>query len=171
MSPEDLFLMAEALGLKGVTRAGWVRAGVEAPESVAAHSWGMALLALLDCPPELDRERVLSLCLLHDLPEVRVGDLTPHDGVSKTEKAQREARAADGLLAAHPRLRALVAEYAEGQTPEARYVRALDKVDMALQARVYAREQDVNTEEFVHSARRALRDHPLAACLEPHDGD
>ena len=34
------------LGLKDVLRQGWVNAGVEAPESVAAHSWGMAVLAL-----------------------------------------------------------------------------------------------------------------------------
>ena len=40
----------EWLHLKNVARAGWVRAGVESPESVAAHSWGMSLLALHLCP-------------------------------------------------------------------------------------------------------------------------
>ena len=67
------------LGLKDVLRQGWVNAGVKAPESVAAHSWGMAILALKLCPPELNLERVLTLCLVHDLPEVVVGDLTPSD--------------------------------------------------------------------------------------------
>ena len=65
------------LGLKDVLRQGWVNAGVEAPESVAAHSWGMAVLALKLCPEELNLEHVLKLCLVHDLPEVIVGDLTP----------------------------------------------------------------------------------------------
>ena len=41
------------LGLKDVLRQGWVNAGVEAPESVAAHSWGMAVLALKLCPEAL----------------------------------------------------------------------------------------------------------------------
>ena len=38
------------LQLKDVERTGWVRAGVNKPESVAAHSWGMATLALKLCP-------------------------------------------------------------------------------------------------------------------------
>lgn len=162
-------LLVEALGLKAVDRAGWLRVGVPRPESVAAHSWGMALLALLDCPEELDRERVLALCIVHDLPEVRVGDITPHDGLSKAAKAAREAAAADALLAAHPALRALVAEYAAGESAEARYVRALDKVDMALQAEVYAAAGHP-TAEFVRSARARLGRHRLAALLPPTDG-
>ncbi len=166
MGPRDLALLTEALGLKAVDRAGWHRVGVEHPESVAAHSWGMALAALIDCPAELDLQRVLALCLLHDLPEVRVGDLTPHDGVSRTDKAQREHDAADAMLAEHPHLRALVAEYADGLTAEARYVRALDKLDMGLQARVYASSQDVHTDEFVASARSKLRGHRLEAALD-----
>ena len=62
------------LGLKDVLRTGWVRSGVESPESVAAHSWGMAVLALKLCPSELDLLRVLQLCLVHDLPEAVVFD-------------------------------------------------------------------------------------------------
>ena len=42
------------MGLKDVLRQGWVNAGVEQPESVAAHSWGMAVLALKLCPQHLD---------------------------------------------------------------------------------------------------------------------
>ena len=69
--------MREWLHLKHILRTGWVRAGVDAPESVAAHSWGMSILAMHLCPEELDRMRVLEMCLVHDLPEVEVGDLTP----------------------------------------------------------------------------------------------
>ena len=74
--------LLEMLELKQLSRTGWVRSGVENPESVAAHSWGMAVLALRLAPKELDTEKILSLCLVHDLPEVRVGDLTPHDDTS-----------------------------------------------------------------------------------------
>lgn len=101
----------EWLHLKNVARAGWVRAGVEAPESVAAHSWGMSLLALHLCPQHLDLSKVLSLCLVHDLPEVRVGDLTPHDDCST--KAQDERQAMKDMA---PQWLSLFDEYETGST-------------------------------------------------------
>ena len=86
--------LKEILGLKKVARTGWVRAGVPAPESVAAHSWGMSMLALKLCPAEIDLVRVLSLCIVHDVPEVRVGDLTPYDDRSNRSKDERSSRRA-----------------------------------------------------------------------------
>lgn len=154
MIEDDRRLLLEGMALKALDRAGWLRVGVERPESVAAHSWGVALLALLRCPPDLDLSRVLALALIHDLPEVRAGDITPHDGLSREEKARREEEAARGIFAAHPALLALWREYAENQTPEARYVHALDRLDMGLQAQVYADRHE--TAEFLVSARRAL---------------
>ena len=85
--------LKEALGLKDVIRAGWIRAGVKNPESVAAHSWGMALLATQICPDDLNIQRVLELCILHDIAEVHVGDITPHDNVTAEEKHRRESEA------------------------------------------------------------------------------
>lgn len=142
------------MGLKALDRAGWLRVGLERPESVAAHSWGVALIALLRCPPELDLRRVLGMALVHDLPEVYAGDITPHDGLSREEKARREEEAANALFADHLDLLALWREYADDQTPEARFVHALDRLDMGLQAQVYASGHD--TGEFLASARRAL---------------
>ncbi|CAK0899040.1 unnamed protein product [Prorocentrum cordatum] len=84
--------LREALGLKDVARAGWLRRGVEAPESVAAHSWGVAFLASQLCPASLDRGRVLEMSIVHDLAEVRVGDITPRDGVPPAEKHRLEAQ-------------------------------------------------------------------------------
>ena len=151
-------LLLEALRLKALPRAGWVRAGVEGAESVAAHSWGLAWLAALLCPPELDRARVLEIAIVHDLPEVRAGDITPHDGVSREEKQARELAAAEGLLGGAPRMLAAWHEYEDNVTPEARFVHALDKLDMGLQALRYAEDQSVDTAEFVESARRKLPD-------------
>ena len=83
--------LIEILGLKDVARTGWVRNDVNNPESVAAHSWGMAILALKLTPKELDLSKVLSLCLVHDIPEVRVGDLTPHDDCSTKSEDELNA--------------------------------------------------------------------------------
>ena len=67
-------------------------------ESVADHSWAVAFLATLLCPEELNREKVLIMAILHDLAEVRVGDITPYDGVPVPEKHAREARAMEAML-------------------------------------------------------------------------
>ena len=144
------------LGLKDVLRQGWVNAGVESPESVAAHSWGMAVLALKLCPEGLNLEHVLKLCLVHDLPEVIVGDLTPQDDVS-TKSA--DERAAMEQLA--PEWVSLFDEYEEQTTPEAVFVKSLDKLDMALQAKVYMNRSDLDLEQFIESARKTLGDHEL----------
>ena len=77
--------------MKQLPRTGWVRSDVENPESVAAHSWGMAILALRLAPENLDMIKVLSMCLVHDLPEVRIGDLTTHDDVSNKAELERAA--------------------------------------------------------------------------------
>lgn len=151
----------EWLELKNVTRAGWVRAGVDNPESVAAHSWGMSILALKLCPPDLDLTRVLSLCLVHDLPEVRVGDLTPHDDCSTKAEDERAA-----MFALAPEWIELFDEYEKGNSPEAQFVKQLDKLDMGLQAKVYQRKQGIALDEFIESATNRINDEELRVHLE-----
>lgn len=154
--------LLEGLRLKTVVRAGWLRVGVHTPESVADHSWGMVWLVLQLCPPELSLERALAIAALHDLPEVRVGDITPHDGITKQAKHQMEAEAARDLFADRPALLSLWRDYAEQSSPEARFVRDVDKLEMALQALLYANEAD--TREFVTSAARSAQT-PLVKAL------
>ena len=143
--------MREWLGLKHVLREGWVRAGVESPESVAAHSWGMSVLAMHLCPDNLDKMRVLEMCLVHDLPEVEVGDLTPHDDTST--KSEDEYRAMERLA---PHWLDLFEEYEAGLTEEAKFVKYLDKLDMALMARIYEDSQGLDLSEFIASARKVI---------------
>ena len=152
--------LKEILGLKDVLRAGWVRAGIESPESVAAHSWGMSMLALKLAPKELNLARVLSLCIVHDIPEVRVGDLTPHDDTSN--KAQDELRAMTEMA---PEWVGLFEEYEQGQTPEAKFVKQLDKLDMALQAEIYQTKFGISLDEFIESARLRIEDEVLKSLL------
>ena len=137
------------LGLKDVLRQGWVNVGVESPESVAAHSWGMAIIALKMCPDDLNLEHVLKLCLVHDLPEVIVGDLTPFDDVS-TKSA--DERAAMEQIA--PEWVSLFDEYENQTTPEAVFVKRLDKLDMALQAQIYMERTSLDLTDFIKSAKR-----------------
>ena len=162
-------LLDEALLLKALPRAGWQRIGISDPESVAAHSWGVAWLALLLRPPGLDQERILSLAIIHDIAEIRVGDITPYDGVSRSEKHRRERRAARDLLAHRPELLGLWEDYATRSSPEARFVHQLDKIDMALQARHYARHRGHDTREFIQNARAAVSHPTLVSLLDELD--
>ena len=126
--------LIEALGLKDVVRAGWIRAGVKQPESVAAHSWGMAMLATQLCPEHLNVQRVLELCILHDVAEVIVGDITPHDDIETSEKHRLEM---DAIREMGIDAEEVFTEYEQQVTEESQFVRYLDKLDMALQAEIY----------------------------------
>ena len=154
--PETLSQSLEgALALKEVARAGWLRAGIESPESVAAHSWGVAWLVLALCPADVDRGRALAIAVLHDLAEARVGDITPYDGVGREEKRRLEESALGELLSSLPHgaeLFALWREYEDGTSPEGRFVKACDRLDMGLQALRYG-ETGKDTAEFLRSAR------------------
>ncbi len=155
-----------AVALKDVDRAGWVRAGVTRPESVAAHSWGVAWLVVALAPPHLDRGLALSYAVVHDLAEAEVGDLTPYDGVSAADKQQRESAAIDTMCAALPHVAALWHAYEAQADDEARFVRQLDRLDMAVQAASYGRRGQQGMTEFLASARAAITDPALIDLLD-----
>lgn len=154
--------LLEAWGLKALPRSGWGLRGIDGAESVAAHSWGVATLVLVFLPEDLDTARALTYATLHDLAEVRVGDITPADGVSRADKHALEREAMVDICARLPRgdhlLRAWDVYEAQAD-PEAMFVRQLDRLDMALQAVVYGRDTGIDTTEFLDSAERVMQ-HP-----------
>jgi putative hydrolase of HD superfamily len=94
--------------LKTLPRQGWVDRGVPAPESVADHSYRMAMMAwMLGWEAGLDTDRLVKLVLVHDLPEAEVGDATPYAqilargiGLSEAVPRWRELLSAEELAAA-----------------------------------------------------------------------
>jgi|TARA_B110000263_G_scaffold241709_1_gene246260 putative hydrolase of HD superfamily len=167
---EDRNRLLECLRLKQVVRAGWTRFPIENPETVASHSWGMALLGLLTCPKDLNLEKVLTLALIHDLAEVIVGDLTPHDPEPEGGKRAAEEKAIAQLLDGHPRseeLQSLWQEFEDRTSPEGLFVAGLDKLDMGLQAEIYENDFGVNLDEFTNSSRRMVTDSYLSSLLKP----
>jgi putative hydrolase of HD superfamily len=132
----------QAMRLKNLPRAGWERCGVRPCESVAEHSFGVSVLALvLSRAAGVDRGKCLALAVAHDLAEAIVGDITPRDGVAPVEKHRREREAIESMaqMLGHDELAALWEEYEQGQTPEAMLVRDLDSIEMAWQAMQYRR--------------------------------
>jgi putative hydrolase of HD superfamily len=161
---EDLAAsLRQAFLLKEQARTGWLRVGIEAPETVAAHSWGVAFLALALCPPELDRGKALAIALVHDLAEALVGDITPHCGVSKPQKSAMEAAALSEICAGLSNgedLKALWWEYERGSSPEGRFVKACDKLELGFQSLRYkATSGKLGIEELLESAREGLAAH------------
>lgn len=140
--------------LDRVPRAGFLLRGVPEPESVAAHSHFMALLALLflqEFPGRWDPARTLSMALLHDLPEARLMDI-PMPVAEKWFGAAK-AHAEDGvfseLFSGFPAsLQELHDEYDQAQTEEAKLLRALDKAQMMLKVLGYEKERRGGLEEF-----------------------
>lgn len=137
---------------------------------MADHSYGVALLAWFLAPEELDRERILEMALLHDLAEVVVGDITPHDKVLSEDKEQKEREALRTLTADLPRggeSLSLLREYQAQKSPEARWVKALDKLDMSLQSWIYEADgEGLDLSEFRHSAAPALLPFGLEAAAQ-----
>ena len=155
--------LARAARLKHVRRAGWLRCNVPDTdcESVADHTFGVALLALLlpsGANIKVNRDRCVALALVHDLAEAIVGDITPHDGVDPAEKRRREEAALRELseMLGDDELLTLWQEFEAAQTPEAKLVRELDVIEMAMQARAYEREEKLSPQDaqrFIASAR------------------
>ena len=156
----------EICHLKQLYRQGWLRRGIatERCESVADHSYATALLAYWLARaefPELDSERILQMALMHDLGEIYVGDLIPQDQVSPQSKYEQEQQAVNQLFDNLPGGKAYILlweEFEAGFSPEARFVRQMDRLEMAMQAWLYEHQGETSLQEFFDSADLAVTD-------------
>lgn len=68
--------------LKKIPRKGWILRGIKNPETIAAHTFRVAMMAwLLSKKKKLNLEMVMKISLAHDLCEVYDGDTTPYDKI------------------------------------------------------------------------------------------
>lgn len=154
--PSGLRFYFECAMLKQRYRRGWLQRGVppEQGESVSDHSFGTALLAMLLAgsePVPIDREKAMKMALLHELGEIDAGDITPADGISRAERVRMEQKSVDRIaeLGAEAEDAAgLWREFEEGKTPEARFVKQIDKLEMVLQAFYYEQTAGASVENF-----------------------
>ena len=109
------------------------------------------------------------MALLHDIGEVYAGDIIPSDRVSETDKQRLERASLEKVLGKLPASQdhlELWLEFERGESPEARFVRQIDRLEMGLQARVYQAQGFAGMDEFIHSARQALVDPQLVEILK-----
>ncbi len=124
------FLFEGAM-LKRIWRTGYAFLG-KGHESVAAHSYGVALIALMlaNDMPDIDMEKLLKLCIVHDLPEARTGDA---NAVNKLYVKIDEEAAVSDMIKGLDRadfIAKLISEYRKCKTPEAVLAHDADQLDM-----------------------------------------
>ncbi|HWQ13475.1 MAG TPA: HD domain-containing protein [Roseiflexaceae bacterium] len=175
-APEAVAVLCERIvALKLLPRTGWLQRGVAPAESVAEHTFGVALLALAlaGAAPGVDRGRLLALALVHDLAEALLGDwpasARPYLGADAKLQAERGALSA--LLAGLPQREeylALWEEYAAASSREARLVKALDRLEMLAQALAYERAGSRALGEFWQGAAQGWEEFPALGAVAAH---
>jgi putative hydrolase of HD superfamily len=163
MTEENLQGIARVLEIAGmlkrIQRTGWIDAEVYQPESVADHSFRTAFLCMIYADIQgLDPLKLLRMALIHDIPEAIIGDLTPKQKTEKTKEDEEEAMLRILCLLPAPQRERYLAvwdEYQEGKTEEAKAVRQLEKIEMALQATEYEKMCSTNKslKRFVESIK------------------
>lgn len=135
----QIAFIAEVDRLKTVLRLSPLLAA-DRRENDAEHSWHLALMVVVlaeyaDEP--IDVGKTLKLVLLHDLVEIHAGDTCLFDDAGRKDQAERERAAADRLFAPLPKdqeetFRALWDEFEARRTPEARFAKAMDRLQPLL---------------------------------------
>jgi putative hydrolase of HD superfamily len=152
--------------LKHIYRKGWLLRGVpkELCESVAEHSYGVAILAMIIGSKDYDDlnfKKLIEMALIHDIGEIYTGDVTPDDGIDPIKKLKNEK---DAIKKTFSKLDfgkefiEILEEYQRNITIEAKLIHQIDKLEMVLQASVYQRMGYSNLEEFFSSVENLLTD-------------
>jgi putative hydrolase of HD superfamily len=135
----QLRFLAEIDALKSVIRQTTLM-DASRRENDAEHSWHLAMMALLlaEHAPGTDPARVAKMLLIHDIVEIDAGDVFFFDAAGMVGQAEREARAAERIFGLLPPdqghdLKALWEEFEERISPDARFARAIDRLQPLMQ--------------------------------------
>lgn len=138
----------KAIKLKDVKRTGWVERGVSSPESVADHSFMMALMCMVMPERGIDKEKAIKMALIHDIAEAETGDIITKENweekgtMTRAEKSQLEENVLKKMLShldvsIAQEIISLWREYNEGKIPEAVFVNDIDNAERIIQAYGY----------------------------------
>lgn len=155
-------------------RTGWLLRGVRPCESIADHSYFVAVTVMLLVDAlraegvEVDGEKALRMALVHDAPEAKTGDVPMPQKTPAVDAALEELeRAIVARLLPEPQADAW-REAEDGQSLEARIVKAADKIQMMTKALVYDRQQRGDLHEFWENEKN-FPDKGLAIAREVHE--
>lgn len=138
-------VLRDFLTLKKLRRTGWQLRGIRDGESIADHCFGVVYLthflsSLVSA--KLDRSKAVSIAIVHEIGETRVGDI-PYVTLKyfRTKDAMETMAIGDvleplGKEVSEESLK-LFREFEDGTTIEGRFVKAIDKLDMLVTAAEY----------------------------------
>ena len=158
-------------GLKRIKRTGWVLKGIKEPESVADHVYRVCVMAMvLSRGRKLNKQKLLEMALIHDLGETVTSDIRFEEGkkVIASQKA-RDKMEHDILKWILPwtgnakYYLSLWYEFRDQSSPEAKFLKQVEKLEMSLQALEY-QEFGVKKQlldEFFENANKYISDPEL----------
>jgi putative hydrolase of HD superfamily len=135
-------------------RTGWLLRGVRPCESIADHSYFVAVTvmmlvdALREEGMEIDGEKALRMALVHDTPEAKTGDVPMPQKTERMDAALSELEADIAERVLTPAALASWRDGERGESIEARVVKAADKIQMMTKALVYERQKRGDLHEF-----------------------
>ncbi len=140
--------------MSDLPRTGWLLRGIRPCESIADHSYFVAVTVMLlvdalrDEGVEVDGEKALRMALVHDAPEAKTGDVPMPQKTPRVDAAleELEEQITERLLPV-PQATAW-REAEDGESLEARIVKAADKIQMMTKALVYGQQQRGDLHEF-----------------------
>ncbi len=166
------------LTLKKIRRTGWQLRGIRDAESLADHSFGVVLMTLLLAEHmesfAIDRDKAVAIAIVHELGEARVGDIPFTALTYFPAKSETEIRAVDDILEPLGKTKtefsSLFREFEEKASTEARFVRAIDKLEMLITAFEYEKAGFTGLSEFWEneSTFEALREFPVLLGFANH---
>ncbi|EOR08430.1 bifunctional HD family hydrolase/N-acetyltransferase [Acinetobacter genomosp. 15BJ] len=161
-----LTFLREAEKLKNVTRFSHTSNGRQ--ESTAEHSWRLCLMAVIfaDQFKDIDFEKLLKICLIHDLGEAIHGDIPAilkDQFPAKNQQEKQDLYQLTECLDDQPQMliRSLWQEYEDATTPEAKIVKALDKLETILQHNQGINSPDFDYEFNLSYGEKYTNDSPL----------
>jgi len=165
--------------LKKLRRTGWQLRGIRNGESIADHCFGVVLLTYMLSgiltSTKLNRERAVAIAIVHELGESRVGDI-PYTALKYfPDKSEVEQQAVEDILTPLGEVMTnetleLFNEFEAGSSAEARFVRAIDKLDMLITAAEYEKTGFAGLSDFWHnnSTFKPLEEFPELAKYAEH---
>lgn len=164
---DDIDFLQYVVKLKEVKRTGWLYKDIPDSESVADHSFGVAMLALtVPLPEGIDRDKLVKMALLNELRDLKTGEIVWEKGVhvnlirhKKKVNSQKNIISKLFEVIGNKKLKKWVIEYLEQKTKTAKFLRELSKLEMVLQALEYEKRiHPYKLNEFWINADKCIED-------------
>ena len=173
-------LVNEIYQVKDVKREGWIRRKIYMPESIADHMYGCYMLGIFFLPNTIEhcidyeivdkdnyklysKDKILQMLLLHDLAEVKIGDIVTQEKEQKDSEKESKRFDYYEFLCSFPKIyglgnrKVLWDEFVEKSTINAKIANDIDKIEPVIQAYHYRnKEEMIDIDEWIDYARQKI---------------